>query len=185
MDNCICISRTLLSKERDLEIYWGVLRWRGRAKTAFFVGLCFDIIGFILTCVFTYVLMTDRYAAGKIGYILLCVICWLFTIVFILHTVFQGHIFANKLEKTKKKIKGNAPAYTELEFYCDHFVYKSGVFDEVRQIPYSCISVYKETERYCALITTTGACYSYGKEEFIQGSADEVRALLAPYCIKK
>ena len=185
MDNCICISRTLLSKERDLEIYWGVLRWRGRAKTAFFVGLCFDIIGFILTCVFTYVLMTDRYASGEIGYILWCVLCWLCEIASILHTVFQGHSFAKQARKIRQKKNGNGPAYTQLEFYCDHLVCKSDVLDEVIQVPYSCISACKETERYCALITTSGACYFYGKEEFIQGSADEARALLAPYCTKK
>lgn len=185
MEDCICINKTLLSKQQDREIYWSFLRWRGRAKAAFIAGICIDVVSFILLCVFSGFLLYDPYAGKELGYILLCVSCWLLSIIFALHTAFQGHFYANKGEKLRRKIKGRNPVYTEIEFYRDSLVFKSGVFDEVTQVPYSYIFACKETEHYCVLITTVGTSYTYGKEEFVQGSADEAYALIVKSCNKE
>ena len=181
----ICKNKTLVTKQRELEVYWGVSRWHGRAKTQFFAGLLFDIIYLVVLCMLTAALFRDPYAGEEIGYILLCAACWVFFAFFVLHVVFQGHILANKVEKIKRKRKGNTPVYTETEFYTDHFVFKSAIYDEIQQIPYSNIVKYKETANYCVLITASGAVYAYGKEAFVQGSADEAHALIAQYRNKK
>lgn len=181
MENSICISKTLLTKQHDREIYWCFSRWHGQAKMAFVIGLCVDVASFFLLCVFTGFLLFDPYAGREIGYILLCISCWILSVIFILLTVFQGHIYANKCDKPRRQMNGRKPVYAETEFYSDHFVIKSGVFGEVRSVPYSIISGYTETAHYCVLITSAGTFYTYGVEEFIQGSADEVYALVTQY----
>ena len=105
MENCICTNKTLLTKEQDLELYWGFSRWRGRAKTAFVIGILIDSMFFFWLCIFTGFLLFDH-AGREIGYLLLCIISWLLTILFILLTVFQGHIYANKCEKARRRSSG-------------------------------------------------------------------------------
>lgn len=181
MEDCICMNKTLLTKQQDREIYWGFLRWHGRAKTAFVIGLCFDVISFLLLCVFTGLLLFDPYAGSELWYIILCIVCWILAVIFILLTVFQGHFYANKCDKPRRLMNGRKPVYAEIEFYSDHFVVKSGVFDEVKSVPYSIISGYTETKHYCVLYTAADTFYTYGTEEFVQGSADQVYALVTQY----
>lgn len=163
----------------DREIYWSVSRWYGRAKTSFFVGLCLDILYFLALSAFTAILVLDSYNRKEIGHILLCVISWVILVLLVLHIVFQGHMVANKMERIKRKLKGAVPAYTEIEFFSDHFIFKSGIYDEIAEIPYTNIVGYKETTHYCVLITVSGAIYAYGKKEFVQGSAAEAYALFS------
>ena len=181
----ICKNKTLVSKQRDREVYWGVSRWHGRAKILFFVGLLIDVIYFAFLCLVTGALFRDPYAKQEVGYILLCTACWILFAFFVLHVVFQGHIFANKAEKIRRKMKGHTPVYAETEFYTDYFVFKSAVYDEIEQVSYSNIVKYKETANYCVLITASGSVYAYGKEEFEQGSAAEAYALISEYLNKK
>lgn len=182
MENSICISKTLLSKQRDREQYWGAYRWHGRAKAAFYFGLINAIGNSIFLSVFTAILFLDPYAKNEIGYILLCIFCWLFMVFFALLMIFQDRIFANKSEKFRKKLKGNTKVYLTIEFYSDHFVANSELHNMIYQVPYSSIIEYKETKNYCILFTSNGTAYMYGKEEFVQGTAAEAYALISQYC---
>ena len=155
MENSICISKTLLSKQRDREQYWGAYRWHGRAKAAFYFGLINAIGNSIFLSVFTAILFLDPYAKNEIGYILLCIFCWLFMVFFALLMIFQDRIFANKSEKLRIKQKGLTPLYAIIEFYDDHFIATSQLFDDTYRISYSDIIEFKETENYCILFTLT------------------------------
>ena len=185
MENSICISKTLLSKQRDREQYWGAYRWHGRAKAAFYFGLINAIGNSIFLSVFTAILFLDPYAKNEIGYILLCIFCWLFMVFFALLMIFQDRIFANKSEKLRIKQKGLTPLYAIIEFYDDHFIATSQLFDDTYRISYSDIIEFKETENYCILFTWGDRFFTYGKDAFVKGTADEAYALVINGCRKK
>lgn len=185
MENSICISKTLHSKQRDREQYWGAYRWRGRAKAGFYFGLLNAIGNSIFLSIFTAILFFDPYAKYKIGYILLCIFCWLFMALFVLLMIFQAQIFANKSEKFRIKQKGSTPLYAIIEFYDDHFIATSQLFDDTYRISYSDIIEYKETENYCILFTWGGRSFTYGKDAFVKGTVDEAYALVVNGCRKK
>lgn len=178
MENSICISRTMLSKQRDREQYWNAYRWRGRAKASFFFGLCNAIGNTLFLCIFTVILFLDPYAKKEIGYILLCIFCWLFMIFYALLMIFQDRIFAYKSEKYRRKQKGNVQLYATIEFYSDHFIATSDLFDEIYRGSYSDVVEYKETENYCIMFILGDRAFTYGKDAFVKGSVHEAYELI-------
>lgn len=185
MENCICRNKSLLTKEREKEIYWGATRWINGAKGSFIFGLCVTTFDFLLLSIFTLLLFTDPYARKEWIYLALWALCWVILIIFVLRIVLQGRIVANKNHKLKRMMKGSEPAYTEIEFYSDHMVHKCGIFDDVTKISYDHIAAYRETKHYCVLTTVAHDVYTYGIEEFEQGSADEAYALITQYLMKE
>lgn len=185
MEDSVCINRTLVSKQRDREQYWGIYRWRGGAKGSFLSGLIGAIANTILLCIFTALLFLDPYAKYEIGYILLCIFCWLYIVFFILLMIFQDRIFARKIGKLRRKMAGSEPSYIVYEFYSDHLTIRIEATGEVVQVPYTAITEYKETENYCILFASGDEAFTYGKEEFVQGSADGAYALIEDFCFHK
>ena len=184
MENFICKSRTHVTKQMHREFYWGAWRWHGKEKTKFFVNILveiFELAVLYFLAEFLHQVLSEKLEAW---YYYVCAVFWICLVLAIVRTVFQGEFFVLRNLRYRKKMKGDAPVFTEMEFYRDHFRFTSELYDRTEQVPYANIIKYKETSHYCVLFLKNGIQYVYGKEEFLQGTAAEAYALFSKYIAK-